>query len=183
MNQFATCRDAKEFLVARILDEAQREGVPLSDVERKMLYFTESGWTLPDISSVSAQFDNEYDQNQYENKIAGLIRNAAKHDRKESRDEYDAWWSAIRFLKKEDHYLLVMVGIVIRKIISSTSMMSTIGVTLISDARWSLPPCIPMTKTPSPGKRNTESVRDAPPYRSRRSPDYGFSCLVRFLMK
>src|SRR5205809_8004728 len=43
-------------------------------------------------------------------------------------------------------------GVTTMKIISSTSMMSTIGVTLISDARWSLPPCIPMTKTPSSTK-------------------------------
>src|SRR6185503_3656585 len=43
------------------------------------------------------------------------------------------------------------------KIISSTSMMSTIGVTLISDCRWSAPPCIPMTNTPSSAKRNSGS--------------------------
>jgi len=52
-------REAKEFLVSRIVEEARRENVPLSDVERKMLYFSETNWTLPDIASVSAAFDRE----------------------------------------------------------------------------------------------------------------------------
>jgi hypothetical protein len=111
MKAFHSGREAKEFLISRIVAEAQRENVLLSEVERKMLYFTESGWTLPDMMAVSEQFDSEYDQSKYENKIAKLIRKAAKHDHKESREEYDAWWSAIRFLKKEDHYILVMIGI------------------------------------------------------------------------
>jgi hypothetical protein len=111
MNAFRNGRDAKEFLISRIVAEAQRENAPLSEVERKMLYFTESGSSLPDMTAVSKSFDSEYHQNEYEQKIARLIRNAAKHDRKESRDEYDTWWAAIRFLKREDHYLSVMIGI------------------------------------------------------------------------
>lgn len=111
MSGFGNAREAKEFLISRIVAEALREDAPLSEVERKMLYFTESGWTLPDISSVSEDFDRDYDQNEYEKKIAKLIRKAAKHDRKESHDEYEAWWDAIRFLKKEDHYILVMIRI------------------------------------------------------------------------
>ena len=46
---------AKEFLISQIVEEAQRENVPLSEVERKMLYFTETEETLPDIYEVSAQ--------------------------------------------------------------------------------------------------------------------------------
>ncbi len=111
MNTFHSGREAKEFLISRIVAEAQRENVLLSEVERKMLYFTETRWTLPDMTAVSQEFDSEYDQNEYEQKIARLIRNAAKHDRKESRDEYGAWWAAIRFLGREDHYISVMIGI------------------------------------------------------------------------
>jgi hypothetical protein len=46
---FKTTRDAKEYLVSRIVAEADRAGIQLSDIERKMLYFSETGWTLPDI--------------------------------------------------------------------------------------------------------------------------------------
>jgi hypothetical protein len=98
-------------LISRIVAEAQRDNILLSEVERKMLYFTESGWTLPDMTAVSESFDREYDQNEYEQKIAELIRNAARHDRKESPDQYAAWWAAIRFLRREDHYILVMIRI------------------------------------------------------------------------
>jgi hypothetical protein len=104
-------REAKEFLISRIVAEAHREDVPFSEVERKMLYFTETGWTLPDMTAVYEEFDRDYDQDHYEKKVAGLIRRADKFARKESRDVYDRWWAAIRLLRREDHYITVMIGI------------------------------------------------------------------------
>jgi hypothetical protein len=109
MKRFSNAREAKEFLVSRTVDEAQREGVPLSEVERKMLYFSETGWTLPDIMEVNDEFDSECDQIDYERKIAGLIAHARKRDREENREGFDSWSDAIRTLGKEDHYILVMV--------------------------------------------------------------------------
>jgi hypothetical protein len=106
---FHSGREAKEFLISEIVAEAQRENVPLSEVERKMLYFTESGWTLPDIMQVNEDFDREYDQGKYEHKIAKLVKKADKRIRSGSRDDYDRWWAAIRSLQKEDHYLSVMI--------------------------------------------------------------------------
>src|SRR5579862_2334561 len=102
-------REAKEFLISKIVAEAASENVPLSEVERKMLYFTESGWTLPDIMKVNEDFDREYDQGEYEHKIAKLVTKADKRIRKGVRDDYDKWWAAIRFLEREDHYILVMI--------------------------------------------------------------------------
>ena len=109
MTLFKSSREAKEFLVSRIVEEAKRENLPFSEVERKMLYFSETDWTLPDMSAVSDEFDREYDQDEYEKKMALLIRKAASHDRRQSRQEYDLWWNAIRLLEKEDHYILVMI--------------------------------------------------------------------------
>ena len=111
MRAFRSGREAKEFVIAGIVTEAQRENVPLSEVERKMLYFSESGWTLPDITAVYEEFDREYDRDRYEQKIARLIKKADKHARQQSRDEYDKWWAAVRFLKREDHYISVMIGL------------------------------------------------------------------------
>ena len=51
MESFAQTRTAKEFLVHCIVDEAQREGTPLTEVERKMLYFSETHWSLPTSTS------------------------------------------------------------------------------------------------------------------------------------
>jgi len=106
---FHSGREAKEFLISQIVEEGQRENVLLSETERKMLYFTESGWTLPDIMQVNDDFDREYDQAEYERKIAKLVTKADKRIRKGRREDYDRWWAAIRFLQREDHYISVMV--------------------------------------------------------------------------
>ncbi len=106
--QFSSAREAKEFLVSRIIEEAQREQVSLSEVERKMLYFTESGRMPEDMMDASDSFDRDYDQDEYEEKVTKLIRKAAKRAHREK--EYAAWWDAIRRLKRGDHYILVMIG-------------------------------------------------------------------------
>lgn len=108
MTHLASPREAEEFLIGRIVDQAQRENVPLSDVERKMLYFTESGWTLPDMMDVAEKFDEDYDQFEYERKIARLAEHAMKRAREEG--QIEEWRDAVRALHTEDHYLSVMIG-------------------------------------------------------------------------
>ena len=108
--RFHKVREAKEFLASKIVDQAEREGASLSEIERKMLFFTEVGWTLPDMMQVSDEFDREYDQADYEKKIAHLIENLDKRLRKENLAEYEDWRSAIEFLGPKDHYINVMIG-------------------------------------------------------------------------
>jgi hypothetical protein len=108
---YANARDAKEFLVSRIVDESEREGVPLSEIERKMLYFSETGWSLPDMLEVNAEFDRDYDSGEYEQKIAGLIRNLRAGMRERNTRESEDWEVAVRVLSQEDHYLLVLIGV------------------------------------------------------------------------
>jgi hypothetical protein len=92
MKAFHSGREAKEFLVSQIVEEAQRQNIPLTEVERKILYFTESGWTPPDILKVTEDFGREHDQDEYEHKIAKLVTKADKRIRKGSSDDYDKWW-------------------------------------------------------------------------------------------
>ncbi len=107
VKHFKTQRDAKEFLVGEIVREAEREGRPLADLERKMLYFSEGDRPLPDDSyDVAEQFDRTYDRAQYEKKIAKLARAA----RRQATTDQAAWSEAVRRLEEGDHYLLVMVG-------------------------------------------------------------------------
>jgi hypothetical protein len=103
---FRTVRDAKEYLIGRIVSEADKDEVGLSEIERKMLYFSETGWTLPGISEVNAEFERDYNDAEYEEKIARLIRRLC-----ESRDEAAQrdWDDAVATLRTEDHYLLVMI--------------------------------------------------------------------------
>ena len=75
-----------------------------------MLYFSEIAWTLPDIAEVKDSFDRDYDQAEYEQKIARLIRQIRANARVGSREEFDAWTQAVRILGQEDHCLLVLVA-------------------------------------------------------------------------
>ena len=108
MRTFSSGREAKEYLIAQIVLEAEREGMPLSETERKMMYFTETAWTLPDIWEVNEVFERDYDQPTYEGKIGKLARNARA--RGAAANELETWKEAIRTLKREDHYLLVLLA-------------------------------------------------------------------------
>jgi hypothetical protein len=107
VQQFDSGQEAKEYLISRIVLEAQREGVPLSETERKMMYFTETAWTLPDIWKVNQSFERDYDQPAYEAKIGSLVHKARA--RAAAADELEAWNGAVRVLKQEDHYLIVLL--------------------------------------------------------------------------
>jgi hypothetical protein len=102
---------AKQFLISKILQEAESSHVQLSEVERKMLYFTEIHPSLPDIREVNAEFERDYDADKYENKIAQLLSNARARDTARSPGQEHAWNEALDALRKEDHYILVMVGL------------------------------------------------------------------------
>jgi hypothetical protein len=107
MQTFTSSREAKEYLIARIVAEADRESVPLSETERKMMYFTETAWTLPDMGEVSEAFDRDYDQRTYEAKIGGLAQQARHHA--DEMNELEEWKEAVLTLGREDHYLLVLL--------------------------------------------------------------------------
>ena len=109
MPRFSDDRSALDFVASRIAEEAHREGIPFSEIERKMLYFSETAWTLPDIWQISDEFDRDYDQDAYEKKVSQLIRREATRARKLQKEEFEAWTEAIARLSKHDRYLLVML--------------------------------------------------------------------------
>jgi len=111
MTKFAGAKEAKEFLAGRIIDQAQREGISLSELERKMLYFSETDWAPPDITDTARRFESEYDSKEYERKITRLVRGALRRARREGDEDRKTWAEAIRILSNEDHYLLVMTGL------------------------------------------------------------------------
>ncbi len=71
---------AKQFLISKVIEEAEFEHVSLSNIEKKMLYFSEVYPSLPDIYDVNAKFERDYDSDEYEAKIAGLLSNARDRD-------------------------------------------------------------------------------------------------------
>lgn len=101
---------AKQFLINKVTEEARFEHVLLSEIEKKMLYFTEVHPSLPDIYEVNNEFERTYDADEYEDKVANLLRRARDRDREESPDREQHWKDALDSLKEEDHYILVMVA-------------------------------------------------------------------------
>lgn len=106
--QFRTVREAKDYLAGLIAEEAERSGAPLTEVERKMLYFTETGWTLPDMKEISTEFDRHYDQDEYEQKIGSIITRIRARWVEKPEQERLAWNRALEKLSRGDHYLLVL---------------------------------------------------------------------------
>jgi len=109
-------REAKIFLASRIAEEAELQGFPLADIERKMLYYSDSGWTLEDISTVNDAIARQLDRKEYEKRMASLIRNLRARLRAAGDEEYENWIRAIRVLKqtqeekKETHYILALIA-------------------------------------------------------------------------
>jgi hypothetical protein len=109
VKKISSIRDAKIFLASSIAAEAEREKSPLSEIERKMLYFSETGWTLPDMLEVNTEFERSYNNNEYEQKIAALIRKIEARNSTIGGQEKEAWDAAVEKLAEGDHYLLVML--------------------------------------------------------------------------
>lgn len=108
---FASSMEAKEFLVSRITEEARRRHLRLSELERKMLYFSEGYPTLPDMMEVNEKFEAEYDSEKYEEKIKKLSESAFQRDQEESPENIPLWRDAVNVLNKEDHYILLMLDV------------------------------------------------------------------------
>ncbi len=71
-------REAKDFLVAQTAEQATLEGVPLSVLEKRMMYFTEGHGAIEDPATLNEEFEAQYDMAQYEKKISRLMGHAYK---------------------------------------------------------------------------------------------------------
>jgi hypothetical protein len=89
-----------------VLRQADSDGLLLSDFEKRMLNFSEGSASAADIEAAE-NFDNEYDSNAYEAKIARLLRRAYQHDAKLGKKHQ--WQDALNALRNEDRYILVML--------------------------------------------------------------------------
>jgi len=97
---------AKSFLAARIGDEAAREGKPLNEVETRMLGFSEPSASARDME-IAQEFERDYDDAEYEDRIARLVRSAYDRDVNDGRKP--EWDQAMDDLADEDLYLHVML--------------------------------------------------------------------------
>jgi len=103
-------REAKNFLVQQTAEQARLEGVALSELEKRMMYFVENEEMREDPIALNAEFEAEYDTDEYEAKIHGLMQRAYARIKKENPETARQWKEAIREISKGDHYLPVLWG-------------------------------------------------------------------------
>ena len=99
-------RNSKQFVIDRILEQAELQGVSLTDIEIRMLKFTEATSASKDLEAAEI-FEREYDDEEYEKKIANLIRDAYERDKHSG--NLPEWNDALVCLAGRDLYLNVMI--------------------------------------------------------------------------
>jgi len=99
-------KQARAFLADRVIEQAAREQVPLSHIEKRMLTFSETMDAEPDYAA-SAAFDEQCNEEEYEAKVAGLLKRAYARDKENN--NLGLWKAALRALRDQDCYVLVMV--------------------------------------------------------------------------
>jgi hypothetical protein len=97
---------AKGFLIDRILDQAKADGVALSDVEVRMLGFSEAAANSKDMGA-AADFERDHDDEQFEGMVADLLRKVYERDTNAGLKE--DWDRSLDALADEDWYLFVML--------------------------------------------------------------------------
>ena len=105
-------KQAKDFLLQRAAEQAALENVPLSDLEKRMMYFTESDPASCDNPiDLNGEFEEKYDTEEYEIKISRLLHHAYKRLKHEDAAKLSNWNEAIHTLRKGDHYILVLLDV------------------------------------------------------------------------
>lgn len=83
--------EAKAFLVQQTAEQAVLENVPLSDLEKRMMYFTETDECPEDPIALNEAFETEYSTEKYEAKISRLLHHAYKRVRRDDSQNSESW--------------------------------------------------------------------------------------------
>jgi hypothetical protein len=102
-------KSSKDFLVEQTAEQADLEKVPLSDLEKRMMYFVENDpSSCSEPLALNDEFEAQYDTTEYEAKIGRLLRHAYKRLKVENPERGRVWDQCIRELSSGDHYLPVL---------------------------------------------------------------------------
>jgi hypothetical protein len=101
-----TPQDAVGYLAELVIRQAEEEGVPLSQPEKRMLRWSEVMPGMECSPELNEQFEKEIDSDEFETKVAGLFERA-----RPAKDAAGAerWQDAIAALRGQDAYILVML--------------------------------------------------------------------------
>jgi hypothetical protein len=104
-------KEAKDFLADQAAQQAALDHIPISDLEKRMMYFTESDpASCADPVRLNDEFEEKYDTAEYEAKMSRLLHRAYKRLKAENPGGKLQWDEEISTLEKGDHYVLVLWG-------------------------------------------------------------------------
>lgn len=109
MRSLATQTEARQFFVEKIIQQAQREGIALSDDEQRMLLWSESEPDSVGDPALAERLEREISDADYEAKIAGLLKNRFKEECAADPEAKKLWTTARAVLSQGDHYILLMI--------------------------------------------------------------------------
>ena len=108
-NEYQT---SKRLSLQQATEQAVLDNVSLSEIELKMMYFTESDPTsCPNPSEINDEFEAQYDTPEYEAKISRLLQHAYGRLKAEDPERERVWDQSVRELRKGDHYVLVLLDV------------------------------------------------------------------------
>lgn len=99
-------QSSKQFLIDRILEQALLESSPLTEIEIRMLKFTEATSASKDLEAAEI-FERDYNDDEYEEKIASLIQHAYERDKRSG--DQGAWDIALARVAGRDMYMNVLI--------------------------------------------------------------------------
>jgi hypothetical protein len=110
-NAYMNTKEAKDFLADQAAQQAALDHIPISDLEKRMMYFTESDpASCGDPVRLNEEFEEKYDTAEYEAKMSRLLDHSSKRLKAESPGGKLQWDEAISTLEKGDHYVLLLCG-------------------------------------------------------------------------
>jgi hypothetical protein len=102
-------QEAKDFLVQQTVEQAALERLPLSELEKRMMYFTEGPDATENPITLNEEFEEQFDTSEYESKIAKLLRHAQKRIKQNDQSKASLWKESVKKLKEGDHYLILLL--------------------------------------------------------------------------
>ncbi len=138
---FQTLKEAADFLASRIVQEASLQHVPLSDLDRKALYFFEADAAGSGTEDGGGNPEDESAYLESGKKIAALSRRAYRRDREQSPELERLWREAIAAIKKKDPYLPALYNVPrsaqdIARLIATAFLVIAAGLAAVAGSRW-----------------------------------------------
>jgi hypothetical protein len=104
-----TPTEARRFFIDKVLAEARRQGIALTDAEQQMLGWSESEPDSIGDPELAERLAAEISDEDYELKVSALLKAALQRDLESDTHALDDYRRAYALLRQGDHYILVMI--------------------------------------------------------------------------